>query len=50
MNEIKTCPFCGKEPEVYKVREHNVTKARCLNTDCPIFYKTVLLENWNKRA
>lgn len=54
-NELKPCPFCGKEPVIRKTDEYFVIE--CNNLKCPVFVavrfrltEKEAIKAWNKRV
>lgn len=53
--EIKSCPFCGTIPEVYR-KENGLWEVKCWNENCGVIVFTdekisrrIAIEAWNRR-
>jgi hypothetical protein len=48
MMELKPCPFCGNEPEIWQHK--GKAYAECDNLHCPMFEQdAIILTAWNTR-
>jgi hypothetical protein len=54
--EVKPCPFCKNNPEVYTIGEglrfgqKGMEIARCITSGCAIWYVPISLDKWQQRA
>ena len=56
MSELKPCPFCGKEPEIFDFKDGRFI-VQCSNSDCDVYPYTSIhrdradaITAWNQRA